>query len=117
MRYFLSSRLKFVFIFLLLLCLPFKIFSEIPEELFNKNITEEELQTLSESKALIRNLRSCKNLCFTGKNEGLTKVQETARELKPAYVAEIIQILPYEGNENDPLQLQVSSLDYDSFIG
>ncbi len=27
------------------------------------------------------------------------------------------QCKPYEGNENDPLQLQVSSLDYDSFIG
>ena len=27
------------------------------------------------------------------------------------------QCQPYEGDENDPLQLQVSSLDYDSFIG
>ena len=27
------------------------------------------------------------------------------------------QCEPYSGNENDPLQLQVSSLDYDSFIG
>ena len=27
------------------------------------------------------------------------------------------QCKPYEGNDNDPLQLQVSSLDYDSFIG
>ena len=27
------------------------------------------------------------------------------------------QVNPYEGNENDPLQMQISQLDYDSFIG
>lgn len=27
------------------------------------------------------------------------------------------QVKPYEGNENDPLQLQVSNLDYDNFLG
>ena len=38
-------------------------------------------------------------------------------DISPLLDVVLKQCKPYEGNENDPLQLQVSSLDYDSFIG
>ena len=44
-------------------------------------------------------------------------LNETGTSIEPLLETVLKQCVPYEGNENDPLQLQVSSLDYDSFIG
>ena len=44
-------------------------------------------------------------------------LNETGTSIEPLLQTVLKQCTPYEGNENDPLQLQVSSLDYDSFIG
>ena len=44
-------------------------------------------------------------------------LNENGTSIEPLLQTVLKQCSPYEGNENDPLQLQVSSLDYDSFIG
>ncbi len=44
-------------------------------------------------------------------------LNETGTSIEPLLQTVLKQCTQYEGNENDPLQLQVSSLDYDSFIG
>ncbi len=44
-------------------------------------------------------------------------LNETGTSIEPLLQTVLKQCTPYEGNENDPLQLQVSSLDYDAFIG
>ena len=44
-------------------------------------------------------------------------LDEPGTNISPLLDIVLKQCKPYEGNENDPLQLQVSSLDYDSFIG
>lgn len=51
--------------------------------------------------------------------EGIAKLSldEESSSIEPLLKTVLKQCNPYEGNENDPLQLQVSSLDYDSFIG
>jgi len=51
--------------------------------------------------------------------EGIAKLSldEEGKNISPLLETVLKQCEPYEGNENDPLQLQVSSLDYDSFIG
>jgi len=51
--------------------------------------------------------------------EGIAKLSldEESTSIEPLLDVVLKQCKPYEGNENDPLQLQVSSLDYDSFIG
>ncbi len=51
--------------------------------------------------------------------EGIAKLSldEEGSDISPLLETVLKQCSPYEGNENDPLQLQVSSLDYDSFIG
>ena len=38
-------------------------------------------------------------------------------DITPLLETILKQVKPYEGNENDPLQLQVSNLDYDNFLG
>ncbi len=51
--------------------------------------------------------------------EGIAKLSldEESNSIAPLLETVLKQCEPYKGNENDPLQLQVSSLDYDSFIG
>ena len=51
--------------------------------------------------------------------EGIAKLSldEESSSIEPLLQTVLKQCTPYEGNENDPLQMQVSSLDYDSFIG
>ena len=51
--------------------------------------------------------------------EGIAKLSldDESDSIEPLLETILKQCKPYEGNENDPLQLQVSSLDYDSFIG
>ena len=44
-------------------------------------------------------------------------LDEEGKDISPLLETVLKQCVPYEGNESDPLQLQVSSLDYDSFIG
>ena len=51
--------------------------------------------------------------------EGIAKLSldEESTSIEPLLKTVLNQCTAYEGNEEDPLQLQVSSLDYDSFIG
>ena len=51
--------------------------------------------------------------------EGIAQLDlnEKGESIEPLLKVVLNQCTPYEGNENDPLKLQVSSLDYDSFIG
>ena len=51
--------------------------------------------------------------------EGIAKLSldDDSNSIEPLIKTILNQCTPYEGNENDPLQMQVSSLDYDSFIG
>lgn len=51
--------------------------------------------------------------------EGIAKLSldEESNSIEPLLKTVLNQCKPYEGSETDSLQLQVSSLDYDSFIG
>ncbi len=51
--------------------------------------------------------------------EGIAKLSldDDSNSIAPLLETVLKQCEPYKGDENDPLQLQVSSLDYDSFIG
>lgn len=51
--------------------------------------------------------------------EGIAKLslEEESDSIEPLLKTVLKQCAPYSGDENDPLQMQVSSLDYDSFIG
>ena len=51
--------------------------------------------------------------------EGIAKYEENDdnKDITPLLDTIIETTKPFEGNENDPLQLQISSLDYDDYIG
>ncbi len=58
-------------------------------------------------------------ICYGTAREGIAELSldEKGTDISPLLDLVLKQCKPYEGNENDPLQMQVSSLDYDSFIG
>ena len=51
--------------------------------------------------------------------DGIAKyeLEDESNSIEPLLETIIKQVEPYKGSENDNLQLQISSLDYDSFIG
>lgn len=68
---------------------------------FNSKLTEEEKQKLEAGEILIRNIDYTKNMVFSeGVSEKGDKLLQTVKEVKPKYLAEVIQIKPYKGNEN-----------------
>ncbi|UKI54506.1 MAG: hypothetical protein L6V90_07285 [Treponema succinifaciens] len=87
------------------------VFSESP---YNKNLSAEDIESLSSGKTVIKNTGSYKKMCMKGENPGLKKVVETVSNLKPAYFAEVIKEYTYEGNEN--LLDNFSSLVMDSVL-
>ncbi len=46
-----------------------------------------------------------------------TSIDEESDSIAPLLETVLKQVSAYEGNENDPLQLQISNLDYDDYIG
>lgn len=46
-----------------------------------------------------------------------TSIDEQSDSIAPLLETVLNQVSAYEGNENDPLQLQISNLDYDDYIG
>ena len=70
---------------------------------FNKNLTAEEQQTLNRGEVLIKNIAYQKNMSLNKDfNEDTKALTEEIKQLSPKYLAEIIQIKPYKGNENLP---------------
>ena len=70
---------------------------------FNKNLTAEEQKTLDKGQILIKNIAYQKNMSLNKDfNEDCQALTEEIKKLNPKYLAEIIQIKPYKGNENLP---------------
>ncbi len=54
----------------------------------------------------------------SGLNGWATRTQgEIGADLAPLFDAVVEHVPPHEGNENEPLQLQICSLDYSSYVG
>lgn len=51
--------------------------------------------------------------------EGIAKLSldSESNNIEPLLETILKQVEPFKGNENDPLQLQISNLDYDDYIG
>ena len=72
-------------------------------ELFNNKLTAEEKAVLDKGEVLIKNIAYPKNMSISkGYNSTIDTVIDEIKSLSPKYLAEIIQIKPYEGNENLP---------------
>lgn len=74
---------------------------------FNEELTEEDIAIVNKGEVLIKNIKYAKNISL---NRGVSqlgdKLIDEIEDLKPKYLAEIIQYKPYEGNEDLPQQLE-----------
>ena len=68
---------------------------------FNDKLSQEEKARLEKGEILIRNIDYTKNMVLS---EGISKKGDflltTVKDVKPKYLAEVIQVKPYKGNEN-----------------
>ena len=68
---------------------------------FNDKLSQEEKARLEKGEILIRNIDYTKNMVLS---EGISKkgdfLLNTVKDVKPKYLAEVIQVKPYNGNEN-----------------
>ncbi len=84
---------------------------------FNDKLSSSERNQLSEGKTVIRNLDSYKKLSIVSSNPAMQKALNVIKNLKPAYVAEIIQLYPYEENENFLDTFSDKIMDIESYVG
>lgn len=83
---------------LLFICMSTAIYA-LP---FNKKLSEKDKQALLEGKIVIRSIDKYSNMSLESDNAGAIKLKEKIKKLGPNYLAEIIQIKPYKGNEDLP---------------
>ncbi|MBQ9494624.1 MAG: hypothetical protein IJR50_03175 [Treponema sp.] len=84
---------------------------------FNNNLSENEIALLHEGKVLVRNIGSSSKMCLASNNEGAKQFLKDMEALKPSYLAEVIQIRPYKGNEDLPEKLEDTLMDVAEYVG
>lgn len=76
-------------------------------QIFNSNLTEEESKSLQTGTVLIKNINYQKNMCLkSGNSQTSDSLIKEIKNLSPKYLAEVIQVRPYKGNEDLPQKLE-----------
>lgn len=88
---------KYIFMSTLLLLFMVSNFSA---QIFNDKITVSELEAINKGELVVRNIEKSKNIGIQPFSPYVDKAIKTIVDLKPAYLAEVIQIIPYKGNED-----------------
>ena len=83
----------------------------------NSKLSSSEKATLEKGQPVIRNLKSVKEFGLTVSSGPISDAQDVAKKLKPAYLAEVIQVLPYKGNENLINKISDMMMDIPSYAG
>lgn len=84
---------------------------------FNDNLSAADKAKLEKGEMVIKNLKSVKNMSISNSAPSVQRVIDTVKKLKPAYLAEVIKVCPYEGNENLLESFESSILDVSSYVG
>ena len=91
-------------------------FSSSFSDMFNKKITQDELQRLEQGEIIIRNIGTVRKLSLTESNNDLIKkVQKELNDRNPNYLAEIIKVVPKKGNETLIQQIYDGINDIESY--
>ncbi len=91
----------FIAVFAVLFIIP------LNAQYFNSNLTEAEKQIISSGEIYIKNINYQKYMCLNkGINDNGNYLIEEIKDLNPKYLAEVIQIKPYAGNEDLPERLE-----------
>lgn len=86
-------------------------------EVFSKKLPAEERRKAESGEVVIRKLGSVKDICIVSDNASVQKAVQAMKKLKPVYVAEIIRMYPYEGNEDLPERFRSKIMDIPSYAG
>ena len=86
-------------------------------QVFNDKLTAEEQQKLANGELVIRNIGKAKNISVNGINPTLEQTIETIEDLNPSYLAEVIRMVPYAGNEDLLEKLRPVMLDVEDYVG
>lgn len=86
-------------------------------DVFNDNLSSNDRKRVANGELVIRNIGKAKNMSLKPVNETAKEVVDIIEELNPAYLAEVIQVLPYEGNEDLIQSLKPMLLDVQSYVG
>lgn len=105
--------MKKIINFALFFVFNFSLFS-LP---FNSKLSKEEINKLKQGEILIRNIDYEKNMCLESKNPLATELRASIKSLSPKYLAEVIQIKPYSGNEDLPEKLEDLLLNISDYAG
>ena len=108
------SKNKLFILISLILTFSFHAYSE---EIFNGNLSQAERDKLFAGETVIRNIDSTKELCVSASSPVAQKALEVVKNLKPAYIAEILQVIPMEGNENYLEYFDQRIEDVSSYVG
>ncbi len=74
---------------------------------FNNKLTAQERNSIATGEILIKNINYEKNICLKKAVSPLgDKLLAEIKDLNPKYLAEVIQIKPYKGNEDLPKRLE-----------
>ena len=85
---------------------------------FNQKLTDEEKIKLENGDVIIRNIAYPKNICLSDNVSPLAdQLLSKINDLKPKYLAEVIQFKNYEGNEDLPQRLEELLNNIPSYAG
>lgn len=84
---------------------------------FNDKLSSDEINSLYSGNVVIRNIGSVKNICLASDNIGAAKLLNQINALKPNYLAEVIQIRNYHGNEDLPERLYYALMNISDYVG
>ncbi len=105
---------RIVFIFIISL-MTHPVFSA---QFFNKNLTADEKKTLDKGEVLIKNIGNMKKMSIQYDADPVADaLLDEIKALNPKYLAEIIQIKPYKGNENLPQVLEELLYNVSDYVG
>ena len=104
-----------IFICLAILIIFFT--ASVNAQLFNSKISKEDLNRISSGELVIRNIEKIEIIGLNPVNPTAQKAIETMKKLNPAYLAEVIKVIPYNGNENLINELEPMLLDVQSYVG
>lgn len=107
-----------------ILIVVFSVFSGLSNEfslnldkIFNSNLSSEEINVLLSGEVLIKNTKKTEKAALLPLNETADEIINDITNLKPSYLAEIIQIVPVKGNSNILSKIEKVMTDIPSYKG
>ena len=84
---------------------------------FNNKLSKTELDDLENGKVIVRNISRASNMCLDASSESTQKIIRDINDLNPSYLAEVIQVRPYAGNEDLPALLEDALMNISDYVG